>query len=601
MASSGGLSCPDSDARMTYYNMSGIPDVVFDGLVHEVGAGSGHVDGTIYASIIDNRLQVTSPLEVRILDYDYAMGAAFVTVEVEIYEDMPSIDETYIRVGVCEDGLVYSGTTYHNTLRDMLTDTPLTVDEVGEVQQITLPMTVDPSWDPEELWVWAIVQRDSDKAVHNAVCSKTPRDFAVSVGVEGVRQAILEGPYTFGNTTVTNVGLQTDTFDLGVDVSSLPEGWSSHFTIDGVDYTETSVSLAPQESVLLNVTLVPNENPGSGTAYLTLHPQSGAYPDRAVGFAGLTSGTDLLVVADDGGAGYAYDYYAPAISTTGKSFAVWDRGFSPLSAADMSAYEAVIWFSTLEDANIYESDRAEIEAYLQGGGNLFLTGQNVAESIKDSGGIMWIINVLKSTYQFWLTGGDAASGVPGDEISDGLELDLVGGDGAGNLHAPDVLAPNGEFSTKIFDYAGTANGCGNRVEYDGCKIVFLGFGFESINSTADRNLLMQRVLGWLVGGVGVDDDQLPQPIALHQNVPNPFNPQTKISFRLADESPVRLEIFDLTGRRVRVLADGIRAAGEHSVIWDGRDGAGSPVSSGSYFYRLTSDDEVISRKMTMLK
>jgi hypothetical protein len=212
-----------------------------------------------------------------------------------------------------------------------------------------------------------------------------------------------------------------------------------------------------------------------------------------------------------------------------------------------------------------------------------------------------MMNTLMTVYQFWLTGGDAASGIAGDEISDGLELDLVGGDGADNLFEPDVLFPNGEFATKIFDYTGTSNGCGNRVEYDDCKIVFLGFGLESVNSVADRNLLMQRVLAWLVGAVGVDDGELPQPIALAQNVPNPFNPQTTINFRLATESPVRLEIFDLTGRRVRTLVNEVRQAGEHSVVWDGRDDVGSQVASGSYFYRITGDQRTVSRKMTMLK
>ena len=149
-----------------------------------------------------------------------------------------------------------------------------------------------------------------------------------------------------------------------------------------------------------------------------------------------------------------------------------------------------------------------------------------------------------------------ASGVPGDEIADGLELDLVGGDGANNLNAPDVLAPNGEFSTKIFNYTGTSDSCGNRVAYDDCKIVFLGFGFESINSVADRNLLMQWVLGWLVGGLTpVEDGNLPGATALPQNVPNPFNPQTNIFFDVSGERHVSITLFDVRGRQVDTLVE----------------------------------------------
>jgi len=398
-----------------------------------------------------------------------------------------------------------------------------------------------------------------------------------------------------------NAGLEPDTYDFSLGEAYLPEGWSSYFTIDGVDYTETSVSLAPQEMVTLNITLVPNENQGSGTTYLLLHAQSGAYPDRAVAFAGLTGGTDLLVVADDAGAGYAYDYFAPALETTGKSFGIWDRGFSAITAAEMSAYDAIVWFSSLQSANIDADDRAEIEQFLNDGGRLFLTGQNIAGTFVDDQAGTWMRNVLGTINQFWNDSSPLVSGLAGDPITDGIELDLVGGDGAGNYYLPDVLAPYGGDATGIFVYD-TGYGAGNRVEYDDCKIVFLGFGFESINSADDRNLLMQRVIEWLVpGSTSVTDGQLPQQAALYQNVPNPFNPQTTIAFSLPQESHVRVEVYDMTGRLVRVLADEMRTSGEHSVIWDGRDSAGSRVASGTYFCKMSSDDTAFSRKMTMLK
>ena len=70
------------------------------------------------------------------------------------------------------------------------------------------------------------------------------------------------------------------------------------------------------------------------------------------------------------------------------------------------------------------------------------------------------------------------------------------------------------------------------------------------------------------------------------NHPNPFRPDTRIRFRLPEPGPVRLVIFDAVGSVVRVLRDATMAAGSHSVLWDGRDGAGRFVSSGVYPYRL---------------
>ena len=89
--------------------------------------------------------------------------------------------------------------------------------------------------------------------------------------------------------------------------------------------------------------------------------------------------------------------------------------------------------------------------------------------------------------------------------------------------------------------------------------------------------------------------------ALFQNTPNPFNPQTVIAFDLARASQVQVAVYDLNGSLVRELANEYRAAGVHSLVWDGRDGAGEQVASGTYFYRLVNAEETISRKMTLLK
>nr|MEE4269585.1 FlgD immunoglobulin-like domain containing protein [Candidatus Krumholzibacteria bacterium] len=90
-------------------------------------------------------------------------------------------------------------------------------------------------------------------------------------------------------------------------------------------------------------------------------------------------------------------------------------------------------------------------------------------------------------------------------------------------------------------------------------------------------------------------------IHLARNYPNPFNPITTIRFRLEKAEPTRLEIFDLAGRRVRVLLDEKRSAGDHEIQWDGRNTQGRTVSSGVYFYRLETPSGVRQEKMTLLE
>lgn len=75
-------------------------------------------------------------------------------------------------------------------------------------------------------------------------------------------------------------------------------------------------------------------------------------------------------------------------------------------------------------------------------------------------------------------------------------------------------------------------------------------------------------------------------LALRPNCPNPFNPQTTVAWDLPRAGRARVAVFDIAGRRVRVLADGDLAAGRHESVWDGRDAAGQRVASGAYVARL---------------
>lgn len=83
--------------------------------------------------------------------------------------------------------------------------------------------------------------------------------------------------------------------------------------------------------------------------------------------------------------------------------------------------------------------------------------------------------------------------------------------------------------------------------------------------------------------------------------PNPFNPLTTVFFHLPSAQSVRLAIFDLTGRRVALLADGQYPAGENSATWDGTDRAGRPVASGTYLVRLLGARAATQGKLMLVR
>lgn len=89
---------------------------------------------------------------------------------------------------------------------------------------------------------------------------------------------------------------------------------------------------------------------------------------------------------------------------------------------------------------------------------------------------------------------------------------------------------------------------------------------------------------------------MPMEITLSQNYPNPFNPNTNIRFAIPGQQHVKLEVFDILGRRVQVLQDGILQAG-----WHNKQFVGGNLASGVYLYRLQTGNVLKVGRMTMIK
>jgi len=82
--------------------------------------------------------------------------------------------------------------------------------------------------------------------------------------------------------------------------------------------------------------------------------------------------------------------------------------------------------------------------------------------------------------------------------------------------------------------------------------------------------------------------------------PNPFGRSTEVAFTLAHEGPVRLDVYDLAGQRVRMLIDGRQAAGTYRVNWNGTDGDGRTLAAGVYFFQFQSGPRRTTQRVVLL-
>lgn len=105
----------------------------------------------------------------------------------------------------------------------------------------------------------------------------------------------------------------------------------------------------------------------------------------------------------------------------------------------------------------------------------------------------------------------------------------------------------------------------------------------------------------LTGVLDDHDATRPVGIRLEQSFPNPFNPATRIRYSLPTDMHVQLTIHDIAGRCIRTLDDASQPAGEHEVVWDGRNDLGTNVASGVYLYHLQTPHGAFTKKALLIR
>ncbi len=95
---------------------------------------------------------------------------------------------------------------------------------------------------------------------------------------------------------------------------------------------------------------------------------------------------------------------------------------------------------------------------------------------------------------------------------------------------------------------------------------------------------------------------VPQDFALEQNYPNPFNPTTTIPLALPKSAQIKVTVYDILGKVIKSVYNGVAEPGRHYFQWDGSDNSGKRVASGLYFYRLDIEGrEGFTKKMVLMK
>ena len=122
-------------------------------------------------------------------------------------------------------------------------------------------------------------------------------------------------------------------------------------------------------------------------------------------------------------------------------------------------------------------------------------------------------------------------------------------------------------------------------------------GVDTTSSTPEYMTVVWDISAML----SIDEFGLPDEFALHQNYPNPFNPVTTIAFDVPEQSDVLVEIYSVTGQRVKTLVNQNVDAGFHKIMWNGTNDAGVGLASGMYIYRISANNFTNVKKLIFMK
>jgi hypothetical protein len=261
--------------------------------------------------------------------------------------------------------------------------------------------------------------------------------------------------------------------------------------------------------------------------------------------------------------------------------------------------------------------------------NLLVMGERLMTDLQFGGAVSFQTNVLgceldRSNY-YDCTGGFLGGGVIYPTLIavtggafDGLDDFCVDG-GCPAIQKFDMLSLLGTTSSYALEYA---TNCESEVKYAAvanddttnngqiARAMTCAFSMMQIRDNdgagaSVRNEFFRKVLNFFQEGVNADiTDDTPTAkyvTKLDQNYPNPFNPSTEIKFSLKKRSNVTIRVYDVSGRLVNTLVNGVLDAGPKSVNWNGLNSNGASVASGVYFYRMDTKDYTESKKMILLR
>ena len=606
------LNQSDNTARINYYGVNSVPWIDVNGTQVATGTAS-----PLTTAVTNGNAQF-SPFMIDIVQQ--ALSDNLIKVKVVITRDSndaTTFTNTKLRVSLTETTVAFASapgsngeTVFHCVNRKMLPDaagTAFTIPAPGastEVELQYIPTTAFlQSVNLDSIRVVAFIQNDNTKYIYQSEMKELTPNFVAEIQALSGDVISENSASVQFETVIRNVGMMEDTYTISVS-SDFPAGWTGEYTTTNGTFPfgqTDNLTVSSGDSALISVNLNLNGTDGFGKTFVEYTSTNNPGMSDDVMLRNVTiTGIDILAIdASD-------NDYASATETTlqnvyAGTYGVVSRSALHQGLLDLGGYNIISWTGAGVKPAFYPEEVDNLKHYLDHGGKLFITGQDIGADVFLATGQSqfaqsFYTDYLKAVFVADVSNLFIVKGITGDPISNGIQLIASGT--IYNLSL-DKIAPFDSTASAAFLYFNGPDIAGIKVATETHGVVYLSFGLEQITDQAIRDTILSRSITWLsdiVTNVGSGDNMVVSNFALDQNYPNPFNPSTVIRYHVPEYSMVTIKVFDVLGKEVANLVNEQKDAGSYVVEFNA-----SNVASGIYFYQMTAGDFTAVKKMSFLK
>ncbi|NOX18701.1 MAG: Omp28-related outer membrane protein [Chlorobi bacterium] len=591
--------------RIAYYNLNYVPIVFLDGELYGEPNDSDEMNKTVRQKAA---METNVGIEVNVIK-DEGAGNVKIDVNLIAYDDI-SQTNLKLRVGIIEREIFYDVApgipgfdNFGNVMRKILPSSdgePVTFGGKEDTLTFQYVEPIDSVWNLDEIYAVAWLQSDDTQEVLQAEVNYP----TYRIVPDGSQYDFLEPNMSvMKRYTLTNNNENDLHVRLKPIVKKNSGNWIYKISYEGALYDSIDVAAPAGTTIEFRLSLTTSNAPGEFKADIFAMNLDDVhnYGNSESYYALVASGGVLFVDSDQGA--QSEQRYLDILESLGLDYTLLQRDLLlPLLAEkDSLPFDAMIWSNGDKAPSFDTSDVKLMQNFLDKGGSLLMTGQQVGNDIFGDEGTSnfpeardFYHNYLDADFIQDDSGIYTMVGVPGNPLGEGIQFTI----NTIYPRSPDAFRSFGGNGNELLVY--TDSQMYGAITYANEKYhtALIGFSVEQMIPRSMATVLLGRIFASfdMITDVNYEENELPGKFILYQNYPNPFNPETVIKFNVPKESFVSLKLYDVLGDEIQTLVNEKKSAGLYQISFDG-----SGLSSGVYFYRLQAGKFSAAKKMILLR